>query len=165
MNTICHLCPSTDIVGLCDVGGTKPDLRPACKSHVEKSTGEVVADLSEAQKTVLLRAVESTTTHSGRGGHSVSTMRALERKGFVRQGKAHTHDTNWHFTAGAAFIGLYLERINFDAICRREATSALKLWFPNSRGQSSAAIMAELEARGWQWQSTSADWTRINCPE
>ena len=37
-------------------------------------------------------------THSGRGGWSVASMRALERRGLVRLVARHTWNENWELT-------------------------------------------------------------------
>lgn len=152
----CYRCVRKDIVGLCDEGGDRPELQPACKAHAGTLIEEAIRSLTGAQKAVLLGAVESPTTHSGRGGHSASTMRALERKGLVKQGKA---PATWRFTDGAAFIGRCLERTKLDETCRAKTTAELVSWFPDSRGQA-----AELEVRGWRWDPTSADWVRAHHP-
>lgn len=165
----CYLCQSAEVAGLCDVGGTTPDLRPACRMHAMVSADAIIADLTEAQRRVVERAVQQTSVHSGRGGEKVQVMRALERKKLVKQGKVHIRETDWSFTPAGHAIGALLHRSQLDKTVREKSTSELKAWFPNSRGQKSAAIMQELELRGWQFQGGSApvevDWVRVHTPE
>lgn len=150
-----------------DVGGTTPDLRPACESHASPtiSVEAMIAVLTEAQRRVVELSVDRSSTHSGRGGYNVQIMRALARKGFVTQGKVHTWETDWRFTPAGFFIGARLHRVRLEKACREKSTSALKTWFPDSRGQQCTVIMQELEARGWQWESTSAGWVCVHAPE
>ena len=53
--------------------------------------------MSENLRTIL-RYMLSGQTHSGRGGYSARDMRALERRGLVKQGKVCTWETFWHLT-------------------------------------------------------------------
>jgi hypothetical protein len=125
----------------------------------------MIAELTEAQKGVVELAVDRSSTHSGRGGYNVQTMRALERKGLVKQGKVYTWETHWLFTPAGRVIGARLHRARLDKNIREMSSQDLQNWFPNSRGQQCSAIMQELELRGWQWQSTTADWMRIHTPD
>lgn len=51
-----------------------------------------------AQANVLKTLDGRKTTHSGRGGWSANTMRALAQQGLFVQGREHTWETDWHLT-------------------------------------------------------------------
>lgn len=72
---------------------------------------EIIATLTEAQKTVLRMSHErGGSTHSGRGGWNVTTMRALEKKGCVTQGKEYRWEINWDLTTRGRAVGRILEQ-------------------------------------------------------
>jgi hypothetical protein len=131
------------------------------QSEIEKIT----ESLTDAQKQVVEIAIDRGSTHSGRNGTNVQTMRALERKGLVRKGKERTWETDWHFTDAGRAVGTHLHKLRLDGACRDESTAALKAWF-EERGHMSelrrGSIISELATRGWQ--PTADGWTRTHTP-
>lgn len=126
---------------------------------------EIVASLTDAQKRVVERVVDSASTHSGRNGTNVQVMRALARKGLVRQGKVHTHETDWHFTEVGTAVGQHLHRQRLDEGCRSRATPELKAWLDSTTisAMRRESIVKELGIRGWQ--QTADNWTCADTPE
>lgn len=158
----CYHCPSTDVIGLCDVGGSRPDLRPACERHSDETLRvvDIITDLSEQQRGILEESTHSAVTQSGRGGHRIQTMRALERRRMLRLDKEHANVTDWRFTSLGFFIGERLARVRLDKQCQLASTKDLKDGFADAQRLKAHAILAELEIRGWRWDFAQHDWTR-----
>lgn len=82
---------------------------------------EIIAKLTEAQKTVLEMAVDrGCRTHSGRGGWSVTTMRALERQGCVTKGRESMWETHWKLTTRGSSVGRMLRQQSKNALDAKE---------------------------------------------
>lgn len=152
----CYHCPSADIVGFCNVGGKTPDRRPACQEHVDPTFPAKggIAALTNAQKAVL----ESADGRVGiPEGHGTLTLRALERRGFAKQ-----EGSVWRLTPTGHFLSLLLHREFLDKTFRVKSTLALQECLQDLRGESRAAVMRELETRGWRWEPDQTAWVRTH---